>query len=312
MRNYITWVSKKYSIFISQLQDYIGLLAIKPSWSYIPRSVYVDKLVRLNVRDIEYHEDHVSIVILDDVKVFGPANKNNFTCSKKDLNRIKNVFRFVCGYEIEEAAAALIHNIIYRFVTEFSSYPWMECRTLNLVAGDTFIDIGAFRGYVTVKASRKVGPLGKVISIEPIEENISFIRKHIQVNELNNVELLHGFVAEESDSKLYAYSNQVNGVVKSNLPDDACELVTERFQIGHILGLIPRNTARVVVSVTTNGNEKSIVESTIKLLADNAFHYEIHLPYIFNHHLSEEIEALVTQNKLALVKKYPWLSIYKK
>lgn len=311
MHKYLAWASKKYSIFISQLQDYLNLLVVKPAWLYIPHSIYIDNLVRLNVRNIQYHQDYVSLTILDGVKIFGPIKDDNFTCSKKDINRTVSIYSSIYDYELDAAAASLIHNIMYRYVTEFSSYPWKGCRTQNLVAGNTFIDIGAFRGYVTIKASRKVGTSGKIISVEPIDENISFIRKHIQANEVDNVELLHGFVAEESDSKLYAHSNQVNGVVKSNLPKDATELVTKRFQINYILGLIPKDATRVILSVTTNGNEKSILESAVKYFSDKFFHYEIHLPYIFNHNLNQEIESLVTQKKLIIVKKYPWISIYK-
>ncbi|WP_297812635.1 FkbM family methyltransferase [uncultured Methylophaga sp.] len=311
MRKYINWASKKYSIFISQLQDYILLSVPKPSWSFIPSSVYKDAMTRLNIKNIEHQEKLVSLVILGDLKLFGPRNEKHFTCSKKGVHRTKVVFSSVYGYEIDDAAAALIHNIIYRFVTEFTSYPWRESRTLNLVAGNTFIDIGAFRGYVSVKASRKVGSKGKVISIEPVLENIELIRKNIEINGLNNVELLNGYVAEEGDSKLFAYSNQVNGVIKSNLPDGASELVSERFHISHILDLIPIDTKRVVISLTTNGNEKSILENTIRLLQGSSFFYEIHLPYLFNPDLNYEIDSLISENELTMVKNYPWLSVYK-
>ena len=53
--------------------------------------------------------------------------------------------------------------------------------------GETFWDVGAHKGYVTLAASRWVGPLGTVVSIEPAERNRWFIRQHIAWNEARNV-----------------------------------------------------------------------------------------------------------------------------
>ena len=59
-------------------------------------------------------------------------------------------------------------------MTEFSAYPYQAFRTYNLLPGDIFFDVGAFRGYVTLKAAQKIGENGFVYAVEPINENIDF------------------------------------------------------------------------------------------------------------------------------------------
>ena len=53
--------------------------------------------------------------------------------------------------------------------------------------GDTFWDIGAHKGFVTLAASRMVGPAGSVVSVEPSTRNCWFVRRHVDWNGLNNV-----------------------------------------------------------------------------------------------------------------------------
>jgi FkbM family methyltransferase len=53
--------------------------------------------------------------------------------------------------------------------------------------GETFWDIGAHKGYVTLAASRLVGPLGTVVSIEPSERNRWFVHQHVAWNAAANV-----------------------------------------------------------------------------------------------------------------------------
>jgi FkbM family methyltransferase len=108
-----------------------------------------------------------------------------------------------------------------RYVTEFSTNPYQFCRTQNLGSGDTCLDIGAFRGYVSLKASLKVGARGSVYAIEPIRENLEFMQKHTELNELENMVSLKRAVSNEtsSDVQFYATENQASACCKTNLVD---------------------------------------------------------------------------------------------
>lgn len=56
--------------------------------------------------------------------------------------------------------------------------------------GDIFWDLGAHKGYVSLLASRRVGPEGQVYAIEPSWVNLAFLRRHVAANRLANVQIV--------------------------------------------------------------------------------------------------------------------------
>jgi FkbM family methyltransferase len=71
--------------------------------------------------------------------------------------------------------------------------PWEPHETRLLISrlkpGDTFIDIGAYVGYYTLLAARRVGPTGRVIAFEPAPGNFDTLRRNARLNRLGNVTL---------------------------------------------------------------------------------------------------------------------------
>ncbi|MCK4589319.1 MAG: FkbM family methyltransferase [Nanoarchaeota archaeon] len=57
----------------------------------------------------------------------------------------------------------------------------------KLKEGDVIIDCGAYLGYFTVFAAKKVGKKGKVIAFEPETKNYNFLKKIIDSEKLENV-----------------------------------------------------------------------------------------------------------------------------
>lgn len=53
--------------------------------------------------------------------------------------------------------------------------------------GDVVVDAGAMVGLFTLLASRRVGPNGSVIAIEPNPENFRRLRRHLELNHVSNV-----------------------------------------------------------------------------------------------------------------------------
>jgi len=56
-----------------------------------------------------------------------------------------------------------------------------------LSSGDTFIDIGANIGLMSLHASKIVGDNGKVISFEPLPSTYEVLNKNIEINKCNNI-----------------------------------------------------------------------------------------------------------------------------
>ncbi len=59
-------------------------------------------------------------------------------------------------------------------------------------------DIGANVGSYTILASILVGTSGKVIAFEPLKDNLYYLRNHIQLNKLENVNVIDAAVADKS------------------------------------------------------------------------------------------------------------------
>ncbi|MBO3460279.1 FkbM family methyltransferase [Aetokthonos hydrillicola] len=70
--------------------------------------------------------------------------------------------------------------------------------------GTTVLDIGANVGLFSILLSRLVGSKGKVISFEPLPRNIDFIKKHIQLNKIENIAIYSAAISDK------------NGVMKFN------------------------------------------------------------------------------------------------
>lgn len=67
----------------------------------------------------------------------------------------------------------------------------------QLRAGDVFYDIGANAGYYSVIAARKVGPLGRVISFDPVPLNVKVIQEQVTINHMNDICLVEPFAVSD-------------------------------------------------------------------------------------------------------------------
>jgi FkbM family methyltransferase len=92
--------------------------------------------------------------------------------------------------------------------------------------GDSVIDVGAHVGYYTLLLSQLVGKTGKVYAFEPDPKNFELLKKNIEVNGFENVELIQKAVSNKTEIiKLYLgdedratnriYDAQLNDTKKS-------------------------------------------------------------------------------------------------
>ena len=67
--------------------------------------------------------------------------------------------------------------------------------------GMTFLDVGANKGDFSLFVGNIVGPSGKVVAFEPEPSNCKWIRKSIQINQLNNINLLEIALSNEDEER---------------------------------------------------------------------------------------------------------------
>ena len=86
-----------------------------------------------------------------------------------------------------------------------------------LKPGMNVLDIGANIGYYAIMESILVGTSGNVVAIEPMLPNIKMLRKNIELNNVKNIEVVHGAVSSQtgtgqmfvsSHSNLHTFHNE--------------------------------------------------------------------------------------------------------
>jgi len=63
---------------------------------------------------------------------------------------------------------------------------------------DVVFDVGAHVGYFTVLMSERVGPQGQVVSFEPRDINLDFLRQHVRINKCDNVQIVDACVGDHA------------------------------------------------------------------------------------------------------------------
>src|SRR6266852_1398867 len=78
------------------------------------------------------------------------------------------------------------------------SYEWTMQRRMagELKPGSVFYDVGANVGLYTLLAATLVAP-GRVYAIEPLAANVGYLRKHLALNGIQNVEVLEIAVSDQ-------------------------------------------------------------------------------------------------------------------
>jgi FkbM family methyltransferase len=308
-----------YSYFIAELSDKFNLLALTTSWGVPPSNILSLALKNINIKSIDFTEidtyQAARVKTHDGLIFIGPVKKEELLCGSFSLRRIKKLItkEFDLGTPIGDAQAALIHNLSLRYILEFSSYPYWAVRTANLRAGDTFIDIGAFRGYVSIKASLKVGKEGRVIAIEPIEKNIKFIKEQKKINNLSQLEIIESVFSLNNTNKVdfYRTENQANSEVKDHIDSNAKKIALPNTSVTDISNRIKEiQSTRVIISLTTNGTEVDLLIPLLESLRKAKIPYvEIIVPIIY---IEDEIKNVIAKSRMdniSVISKYPWLIV---
>ncbi len=117
------------------------------------------------------------------------------------------ILRFPLQFLPEGLVVPIIQGKLrgYRWLPESSNHGcWLgsyEYAKINLfekmvAPGSTVYDIGAHVGYYTLMASVLVGPTGKVYAFEPLPRNLHYLRKHLSLNKIQNVQVIAGAVSD--------------------------------------------------------------------------------------------------------------------
>jgi FkbM family methyltransferase len=72
-----------------------------------------------------------------------------------------------------------------------------EAFAASIRPGQVVFDAGAHVGFYTLLASRRVGAEGAVVAFEPLPRNLAYLREHVRLNGVRNVEVVDAAVGEQ-------------------------------------------------------------------------------------------------------------------
>jgi FkbM family methyltransferase len=149
----------------------------------------------------------------------------------------------------------------------------MEFVRRNLVQpGGVVIECGAHHGAQSILLSRWVGPQGKVVAVEPMPENVSILKKNIELNGLSNVVVVDKAVGSSRDYKLSMGQNSNSSVRSSEKNSISVEGIT-------LDGLADKlKIAPTLLKIDVEGYEYEILEGSRSILATTlAVFVEVHM-----------------------------------
>lgn len=124
-------------------------------------------------------------------------------------------------------------------------------------------DIGAHSGFYTLLFSRLTGHSGFVYAFEPLPINLSYLKKHIELNNITNVEIIPCAVSEKSGISYLRFFNDTFTAKIDSQEGIKVKLVSidEEINKGNIL---PPN----IIKIDVEGHELSVLKgmfNTIKI-----------------------------------------------
>jgi FkbM family methyltransferase len=124
--------------------------------------------------------------------------------------------------------------------------------------GDVVFDVGAHYGYYTLLSSALAGPKGKVFAFEPSPGNIPRLKKHLDINHCDNVQVIELALSDHEGSA--RFDNHAGSGTGHLSPDGQIEVqITSLDAISARLPApCPQNRLRRSRSRSSKGGENTI------------------------------------------------------
>jgi FkbM family methyltransferase len=141
-----------------------------------------------------------------------------------------------------------------------------------LAPGDTYVDVGANIGLLTMLASRWVGPSGSVISFEPSRREFTRLESHLDRNALRNVHPIRAALGSREESRVlhvaHASRSGLNTFKSHFGYEDVTEAYTETTPVMRLDDVVhSRAISRVdALKIDVEGDEVDVVMGAKKTI----------------------------------------------
>ena len=131
------------------------------------------------------------------------------------------------------------------------------------------LDVGAHIGLITLPVSEKIAPQGRIFAFEPGDFNRALLVSHVEMNNIENVEVIPGLIGETDEEGVAFYQfkgdNPMNSV--SIDPNSPGVVRTTKTQISLDSFCQGRQISPDVIKVDVEGSEIGLLRGARKIIA---------------------------------------------
>jgi len=205
------------------------------------------------------------------------------------VQKFKQVYRDRAGYEYEAVLSALLKIVLLE------------------ISEPVYFDLGAFIGYFTFWPAKLLGPNRKVYAIESNPEHIEILKQGLELNQLQNVEILHSALSDKVET-LRILNNSVSAIGNPGGQEIQSESLDQLCQR---LNLSPN-----VIKMDIHGFEGKVLQGMKTILQDSLeflfleLHPNVYLekftPGITRGMILDQLEAAGFSNYYVAGHRYSW------
>lgn len=172
-------------------------------------------------------------------------------------------------------------------------------RFWDVQQGFKVLDVGAYIGVYTLKAAKKVGCQGRVISVEPEEENFRFLLKNIEINGFDNIIPVRAALSDfEGNGLLYLsapgsgeHSMLSRSQKKINVPVQTVDGLMRKLRMDSL----------DVMKIDVEGAEIQVLKGSNQMLRERRIRSIVVAAYHYPDECSEVINFLTAFNYRVVV-----------
>jgi FkbM family methyltransferase len=136
-----------------------------------------------------------------------------------------------------------------------------------LMEGMTFIDIGSHHGFYTLLASGRVGATGRVVSIDPVKENLAILSKNLLNNDFKNAQVINAAISDSSGTNVFSITEASDSCCFGGHPNTPT--IEEREVLTLTLDEICHGDKIDVVKIDTEGHEGFVFRGMKNVILNN-------------------------------------------
>ena len=157
-----------------------------------------------------------------------------------------------------------------RFVGAYEAgYEVLSSRLVRaqLASCELFIDVGAHYGYYSILAS-KANPAIKIVSVEPMEENVSILNKNIELNciQSEQITIINSAVSSENGTAMFFKSEASDNCSLYPHPSSGtlAQIAVSTVSLDHIIS--SHGASRIFIKTDTDGHDLEVLKGLAESL----------------------------------------------